>query len=64
MSDGPQDQWEQIDAFSFEINEKIEYYNREFDIPMESMVGVLEVAKNDLINQATITFEQDNDDDD
>lgn len=60
---GPKDHWEQVDAFAFEIQEKIHYYKEEFDIPMESMVGVLEMAKHDLINNSPdIIFEEDDGD--
>ncbi len=61
---GPQNQWEQLDAFSWDILEKISYYRKEFDIPIESMVGVLEVAKHDLINSIPdIVFEDDTEED-
>lgn len=59
MSVGPQDQWEQLDAFSFDIQERIEFFRREFDIPLEGMVGVLEVAKIDLANSIDVDFTQD-----
>lgn len=40
---------EQIAAFQADIEAVIERYRKEFDLPLASAVGVLEVIKHDLI---------------
>jgi len=49
----------QIDAFSAEINNQIGYFRTEFKLSMEAMVGVLEIAKSDLISSCDVYFEDD-----
>ena len=62
MSDNQDKLHEHIDAFQFQIENTIDYYKTEFDIPFHAIVGVLEEVKKDFLDQATeIVFEQDED---
>ena len=56
------DRDEQIDAFSSEIANQIGYFRSEFKLPLEALVGVLEIAKHDLITSCELYFEADIDD--
>lgn len=55
----PLDQWEQLDAFAFDIRERIAFFQQEFDIPLEGMVGVLETVKLDMVNNIDVDFSSD-----
>jgi hypothetical protein len=55
---------EQIDEFQFKIENTIDYYVKEFDIPFHAIVGVLEEVKKDFLDSASdIVFEMDEEDD-
>lgn len=66
MSDNDNNKlYEQIDAFQFQIENTIEYYKQEFDIPFHAIVGVLEEVKKDFLDQAgEIIFEMEDDEED
>ena len=49
----------QIDLFSDAIHRQISYFKGEFGLSVEEMVGVIEIAKTDLINSVDIYFEDD-----
>ena len=58
------DNSQQIDAFSAEINNQIGFFRSEFKLSVEAMVGVLEIAKSDLIASCDVYFEDDTEEDD
>ena len=50
---------EQIDDFQNQLNNLIEYFVNEYDMPLGSMIGVLEITKHVLItNNSTTNDEQ------
>jgi hypothetical protein len=61
------DYGEQIDAFEMELNNLIERYQREFDLHLTTIVGVLEETKVELTTFGTTVFDpeewRDEDDD-
>lgn len=59
MPKEPYDQLcEHIDDFQYKIENTIEYYMEEFDIPFHAVVGVLEEVKKDFLDSASeIVFE-------
>jgi hypothetical protein len=52
---------EQTDAFASDMYQVIQRYQQEFDVPVETMIGVLEFIKNELLNGASVEFEIDED---
>jgi hypothetical protein len=48
---------EQIEAFTNDLNALVGRYVEEFDLPAETLVGVLSFCKNDILNGATIEFD-------
>lgn len=47
------DQSERIEKVTEELNEKMNYLCREYDIPLATMVGILNCMVFDLIHQNT-----------
>ena len=43
------DQYEQADAFRFDLNALIVRYLAEFDMPIETIIGVMESLKVDVV---------------
>ena len=44
------DQYEQADAFRFDLAALIKRYLLEFDLPLETLIGVMETTKIDAVN--------------
>jgi len=55
---------EQTDALTSDLYQVIQRYQQEFDVQVETMVGVIEFIKNELINGASVEFDMDLGDDD
>jgi hypothetical protein len=53
---------EQTDAFTFELDNLVERYVREFDINIYTVLGVLEAKQHELFSRGTIEFTEDDDD--
>ena len=53
---------EQTDAFTFELENLVERYIREFDINIYTVLGVLEAKQQELFSRGTIEFIEDDDD--
>ena len=56
------DFYEQTDAFTFELDNLIERYMREFDINAYTIIGVMESKQKELIDRGDVEFTQDDDD--
>ena len=52
---------EQIDAFGFALDALINRYTAEFDLPVATIVGVLEDRKMELLLERTVHFAPDED---
>ena len=53
---------EQTDALAMELGSLITRYLKEFDLNIQTIVGVLEEKKFDLLEGGTMLFEMDDDD--
>ena len=54
----PRSHYEQIDQFTWDLEKMICRYKKEWDLPLESIVGVLEFVKNEIVSgDYTIEFE-------
>ena len=52
---------EQTDALAADIFQLVHRYQKEFDIQVETMVGVLEFVKQDLLTGGSVEFDCDMD---
>jgi hypothetical protein len=52
---------EQTNAFALDLNSLVTRYIKEFDLNIQTIVGVLEEQKFDLLDSGTILFEIDDD---
>ena len=43
------DQFEQADAFRFDLQALLNRYLQEFDMPVETLIGVMETTKTDMV---------------
>ena len=46
----PHTHYEQIDQFTFDLEKLIYRYKKEWDLPLESIVGVIEFIKNEIVS--------------
>ena len=44
----PKSHYEQIDAFTFDLQALIHRYKKEFDLPLESIVGTMAFVQNEI----------------
>ena len=56
------DFYEQTDAFSFELDNLVERYMREFDINAYTLVGVMEGKQQELLTAGDVEFTSEGDD--
>ena len=58
------DFYEQTDAFTFELDNLVDRYLRDFDINTYTVIGVMEAKQVELMTQGDVTFTDDTDDND
>jgi hypothetical protein len=46
----PHTHYEQIDQFTFDLEKLIFRYKKEWDLPLESIVGAIEFMKNEIVS--------------
>jgi len=58
---------EAADTLYADITGRVQYFQKEFDIPITAAIGALEMVKHDILNGVDVNFESDmdlSDDDD
>lgn len=56
-------QQEQIDALAADIRQVLHRYQHEFELPYASVVGVIEMVKQDILDEMLFDFNRADDDD-
>jgi len=46
----PHSHYEQIDAFTYELQNMIGRFKQEWDLPLESIVGAMDFVKNEILS--------------
>ena len=62
-SDIPNGHYEQIDQFTWDLQAMIHRYKKEWDLPLESIVGAIEFVKAEITNGDYDIFIDTSDDD-
>ena len=60
----PNSHYEQIDQFTYDLQKLILRYKKEWDLPLESIVGSMDFVKNEIVSgDYSIEFDFSDDDD-